>query len=239
MAAATSDQHTSFVGKLRDTGPFLTLLIALLLLYLTGPILDEFRKASLLLDITYAGLLIAAVYAASKRRATLWLAIALGVPTMLSLILRSFLDLRPFSLANLVLLAVFLSFIAITVLREVFRAEKVTANEIFGAICVYLLLGSIWVAFYGVVLYFNPDAFSFANDTIPTGSAIDIQRDYFSRLHYFSFVTLTTLGYGDILPRSDLARMLAWMQAVTGQLFIAVLIARLVGEYMVHRRSST
>jgi hypothetical protein len=224
--------------KARKTGPFLSLLIALLLLYLTGPILDQFRGASILLDIIYSCVLIAAVYAASRRRTTLWIAIALAALVFLSVILRSVLDQARVTRLSLVLLSVFLAYIAGTVLREVFRAKKVTANEIFGAICVYLLLGSIWASWYGLVLSFNHEAFSFATETMVTGSAIEIQRDYFSRLNYFSFVTLTTLGYGDIVPRSELARMLAWMQAVTGQLYLAVLIARLVSEYMAHIRSS-
>jgi len=237
-AMARTDQHTPFLRKIRDTGPFLSLLIALLLLMLTGPLLDEIRGASLLLDVAWGGVLVAAIYAASKRRSTLWIAIGLGGPVFASIILRSVLDLAPVTLGSMILLGVFLCYVTVSVLREVFRAEKVTANEIYGAICVYLLLGIIWVNLYGVLLYFDPEAFSFALDRMATGSLIEIQRDYFSRLSYFSFVTLTTLGYGDILPRSDLARMFAWMQAVTGQLYIAVLVARLVSEYMIHRRSS-
>jgi len=235
---AQPDQHTSFLRKIRETGPFLSLLLALLLLNLSGPLLNEFRGASFILDVTYVFVLIAAVYAISNRRTTLWIALALVGPAFASILLRSLLDIYPASAINMVLIAVFLSYVAVAVLREVLRAERVTANEIYGAICGYLLLGSIWVCVYGLILHFNHDAFSFATDKIVTDNVVDMQRDYFSRLTYFSFVTQSTLGYGDIVPRSELARMVAWMQAVAGQFYLAILIARLVAEYIAHRRSS-
>jgi voltage-gated potassium channel Kch len=88
----------------------------------------------------------------------------------------------------------------------------------------------LWILFYVPVLHFDPDAFFFAN--IPEGVP---QTTWLS---YFSFVTLTTLGYGDVAPVAPLARGLAMTEAITGTLFLAVLISRLVAAYGLRRRQS-
>jgi hypothetical protein len=107
------------------------------------------------------------------------------------------------------------------VLVQVFRDGPVTAHRIQGAVVVYLLVGLIWAAAYEIVFYFDPQAFAFANGVRGQGFGVH-------GLVYFSYVTLATLGYGDITPLHPAARSLAVSEAFVGQLYPAILIARLV-----------
>ncbi|HSY13021.1 MAG TPA: potassium channel family protein [Verrucomicrobiae bacterium] len=113
--------------------------------------------------------------------------------------------------------------ISFVLLAQVFRTGKVTNMRIQGAIAVYLLLGSVWSHAYHITEILHPGSFSFPpNEGLTAGD-----------WSYFSFVTLTTVGYGDITPVRPIARVLAVGEALTGQLYLAVMIARLVAMEMV------
>lgn len=113
--------------------------------------------------------------------------------------------------------------ISAILLSQVFREGRVTHMRIQGAIAVYLLLGGAWAHAYHAAQILHPDSFSF-----PQGEMLTV-----SDWNYFSFVTLTTVGYGDITPVRPVARTLAIGEALTGQLYLAVMIARLVAMEMV------
>lgn len=122
-------------------------------------------------------------------------------------------------------LAVYLTSIAhhaviLTVLaRYTFRRRDVLTEVILAATCLYLVLGSAFAAVYGLVFWFDPAAFTSA-----TGGAVGWQQ-----LLYYSYVTLTTLGYGDVLPVGHIAQSLAAFQAIVGTLYTVLLLSRLVG----------
>src|SRR5262249_34101121 len=106
----------------------------------------------------------------------------------------------------------------IVVLAQTLRRGPITFHRILGAVAAYLLLGVIWAYAYSLVALLRPGAFS------GPVSPADGPRAWF----YFSFVTLTTVGYGDVLPVHPVARSLATLEAVVGSLYLAILIARLV-----------
>jgi len=112
--------------------------------------------------------------------------------------------------------------LVLVVLGQTFRAGPVTSHRIQGGIAAYLLLGLMWAAAYALVETLHPGSFS---------GAIGVAGGHRAWI-YFSFVTLTTVGYGDILPVSPAARSLAVLEAVTGPLYIAILLARLVSLAM-------
>lgn len=122
------------------------------------------------------------------------------------------------------LLATFMSF------RQIASSNAMSGNRIIGAICVYFLLGVVWSVCYELLELAVPGSFS----GLDAGSALPQDPNWV----YFSFVTLTTLGYGDILPLSAFARALAYMEAVFGQFYIAVLVAGLVSAYIADKQSS-
>jgi hypothetical protein len=108
------------------------------------------------------------------------------------------------------------------------RAPRVTRNTILGAACGYVLLAYFFTFAYATLLSIQPDAIqgaAFKTTEIPHFGVIGAN----SQLLYFSATTLTTLGYGDILPTSPAARTLATLQMIAGQLYLAAFVARLVG----------
>jgi len=108
--------------------------------------------------------------------------------------------------------------------RQLFRVRYVTADTIKGGICAYMLIGFLWAIFYGLLMNINPDSFIYLGDKM--------------RYVYFSFTTLTTLGYGDIVPAGRTASILTNSEAIIGQLYLTIFVARLVGLYIVNEMQS-
>jgi hypothetical protein len=109
------------------------------------------------------------------------------------------------------------------ILSQALREGETTSHRIMGGVAAYLLLGLIWSLAYDLIAFRIPGAFNIQGPSTP-GDPESIQ----SHLFYFSFVTLTTIGFGEIVPVHPIARMLVILEGVTGQLFPAILIARLV-----------
>jgi voltage-gated potassium channel len=119
----------------------------------------------------------------------------------------------------------FLAFALYGILRAIF-ARQVSGDAIFGAICGYILLGIIWTLLYSATETAFPGSFR-----LPASESVEgtTGRPPRGTLGYYSFITLATVGYGDITPATPLARTLAWIEAVTGQFYLAILVAGLVG----------
>lgn len=126
--------------------------------------------------------------------------------------------------------ALFQALVVGAILAHVFKSTRITRETIAGAICAYLLIGAMWAHVFSIVENVSPG--SFADNSIEADAASGPEpiRDQSDRFTYFSFVTLTTLGYGDITPLTRPAKNLAALEAIFGQLYLAVLIARLVGQ---------
>lgn len=133
-------------------------------------------------------------------------------------VLITYLALIPFQLAIILVLE-----------RFIFAARRVDRDILFAAVTVYLLLGAVFVPIYGILEVLQPGAIV---DNMNLGTPVVWQQ-----LIYYSLVTLTTTGYGDILPVSPWARALANAESVIGVLFIAITMARLVGLYSKHEDS--
>jgi len=146
-----------------------------------------------------------------------WIHIATAQPTWLWL--------------DLVLSMLSIALLALVVLAQVFREGPITMQRVQGAIVVYLLLGLVWSFAYRLIEFHDPNAFVFSNPR-----PLDIV-DIGAPLTYFSFTTLTTVGYGDITAVNALARSLAMLEALVGQLYLAILIARLVSLEVHHRQT--
>jgi hypothetical protein len=115
----------------------------------------------------------------------------------------------------------FYIFALVQLLHYVLHPSAITADKLYGAVAVYLMLGT-WAFAYGVMQYFHDGAFTFG------GTPRVLQ---FSELIYFSFVVLTSTGFGDILPAVTQARFLVILEVLTGVMYIAILVARLTGIY--------
>lgn len=122
---------------------------------------------------------------------------------------------------HLVILIVFYIWVTWLVIGQVLFSGPVDSNKIVGAICVYLLLGLIWALCYLLIAQLVPGAYN--------GLEQAPWHENFSAVAYYSYVTLTTLGYGDISPVVPIARFLVYMEAITGVFYMAILVASLVG----------
>ncbi|MBW2476053.1 MAG: hypothetical protein JRE63_01870 [Deltaproteobacteria bacterium] len=128
----------------------------------------------------------------------------------------------------------FLVIVALSILFDLFQTMRVTGDTLAGAVCVYLLIALIWGYLYLLVEFVQPESFSFTQDYARTD--LWITKDFFSFL-YFSLVTMTTVGYGDMTPISRVARTLATMEGITGQVYMTILVARLVGMHLMNQET--
>jgi len=201
------------------------LLIALALFFIWAPFVEEIKGGDLIVSVLFSLVLIAGVLAVADRKRILIIAIVLAIPAIAGRWINHFRpDLVPpafFLVAGLFLIA----FVVARLLRFVLRAPSVNVEVLCASISAYLLLGLMWTLAYWLVDRLTPGgAFSF-NTNAGTRSMNGFTG------FYFSFITLSTVGYGDITPVSRIARWLAAMEAMTGLLYVAVLIARLVALY--------
>ncbi|MBM3150318.1 MAG: hypothetical protein FJ126_07725 [Deltaproteobacteria bacterium] len=109
-------------------------------------------------------------------------------------------------------------------LSFIFQSPRIHLDTIFAAVMAYLLIAMIFAQIYALLMIWEPASFKF-----PSSAVVDSDNIFRSDLVYFSLVTIATLGYGDIVPQMGLARMLAVVEAVVGQFYVAVLVAWLVG----------
>lgn len=202
------------------------LLVALGLLFVTAPFVEDLPHGDLAEAILMTVVMMSAVLAVGGRRKSLIVALVLLAPALVGKWIN---HIHPDLLHPAIFLAaflVFLGFVVARLLSFIVHAPQVDVKVLCAGVAGFLLLGLAWVPAYLAVARAAPDAF-----TLPasTGSA-SASLDGFSAF-YFSFVTLCTVGYGDIVPVSKVARMLAVTEAITGLFYIAVLISRLVGMY--------
>jgi hypothetical protein len=197
-------------------------LLATLLLY---PYADSTRFGYYAFRMIGSFTILISVYAAKIHRSLLILAIALAVPTLFQRILLRRGNAGTFSLLSNVLSFIFDVVIVVVIFRHVFAREKPDAETIFGAVCIYLLVGFSFASVYGLVADFQPNAFYL--DPRVNLHTIPDRVDFI----YYSFGTMTSLGSAGIIPVSTQIRSISIIEAILGILYLAVLIARLMGAY--------
>ena len=228
MKEATQPRHSTKPGLARfrfRRFSTVQLLIALGLFFIWAPFVEEIEGGELIVSGLFSLVLLAGVVAVADRKRVLVVAIVLAIPAIAGRWINHFRpDLIPpavFLVAGLILLA----FVIANLLRFILRAPVVTVEVLCASVAAYLMLGLMWTVAYWLVDQLTPGgAFSF--NTSRGAQSMNGFTGF-----YFSFITLSTVGYGDITPVSQAARWLAAMEAMTGLLYVAVLIARLVSLY--------
>ena len=173
-------------------------------------------------------ILLSSLYIVGHNRKDLTIGVLLAAPAMLMNWASTwFLDLKMQMLAYSLFQVVFLIYIVMKISGHLAAAKTVNAEIIYAAICLYLLLGIAWGMIYFGIVMVDPQAINLAVSTevVDRESIALVLREVL----YFSYVTQTTLGYGEITPASELARAFVIAQSLVGQIFIAVIVARLVG----------
>jgi len=204
-------------------GRFLYLLFAQCLLLVSFPYLDQPGWGLVLFRLVALSTLVSTIYAIRRNRAHFVIAAILGGSAAILNAFYVFHPSRQLAIPTLIFMLVFLAYTAASLLRVVVGADRVTPDTICGALSVYMLMALTWAVAYLLLVNVHPGAIAMDAARYPN-HVMDWEDCLF-----FSFVTLTTLGFGDIVPVSAQARSLTILEAVCGILYVAVLVARLVG----------
>jgi hypothetical protein len=200
-------------------------LVALILVLVANPFLSQFERGEVIVSVSMTLVLISAVLAVGGGGRLLVLTILLVMPALGAEWVDHYQPGLVPAWESTAVGLLFIGFVAAQLVRFILLAPRVNADVLSAGISAYLLLGLLWAAAYLLVARLLPDSFSLLHRASGAGP-----MDRFDAL-YFSFVTLTCLGCNDIVPVSRVARMLMMVEATTGVLYLAVMIARLVALY--------
>lgn len=219
--AALIPHRKTFLPKRLFRYSAIELLIALVLLLVTAPLVEDLPGGELVEPILLTLVMLSAVLAVGARRRSLLIALLLVIPAIAGKWLNHLAPAVVSPVLHLICATLFFGFVIAHLLQFILRAPRVDTSVLCAGLAGYLLLGVLWTPLYLTIYRWNPSSF-----TLPSGSTMDGFTGF-----YFSFITLTTVGYGDIAPVSRVARMLAVIEAVVGLFYMAVLISRLVSVY--------
>ncbi|MBU2710336.1 ion channel [Zooshikella harenae] len=202
---------------------FASLLVALILVGIIFPLIPELITRSVMLKASLTLLLVCSIYVFSHDRRTLISTLILAIPTALTGWISVSRGTPTFAMLDTFLYIIFFAYIIIRIIKLVFANTVITRDTLYGAMCVYLLFGIWWALCYSFIELVHPDSFHGIN-------AVD-GYDVWGFI-YFSYVSLTTLGLGDMVPITRAAQSLTALEAVVGQFYLAVSVARLVGMHI-------
>jgi hypothetical protein len=209
-------------------------MVALIVLFFAIPLMSEDRgigAGAISVQFALAFALAGGVYAVGANKilrrliaGTLVPAVTLGILVELEV-----LPVDPWSLFIWAGYTIGFSLVGFAMSYHLMRERRVTLDTIASALATYLLFGLVWALFYVFFEHFDPDAFAGLSRHVETGLGNPGEKSQLKAMLYYSFTTLTTLGYGDIIPVNPLVRSLAVLEAAFGQIYMAILVARLVG----------
>lgn len=216
-------------------GNYTFLASGLLILFFLIPLLNTFPSLAkntflmrIIIQAGYSALMLLGIWGLSHENNRFRFGLALALLTIIFTTINIFYDSIAIELCLNAVVLLFSVSSAVIAAKHVFGGTKVDHNLLFGAMCVYLLMGLIWAILYGLIFQFFPGSFN-GIEGVDGKAPMDT-------LLYYSFVTLASLGYGDITPVAPLARTLAYFEVICGQLYIAIMLAGLVGLFLHNRR---
>ena len=207
-------------------GNFTYMLVGLLIFFLLAPSITKYFpvSSSIFIQITFMTLMIIGVWSLKGNSVWFNIGFALASVGIILSIFNIFLNFTIIYVLSMINVFLFCSMSSVIVMKQVLFKGKIDSNKLIGSVCIYLLMGLVWGSVYIIIGILVPDAFE--------GIVSETERNLAWEYIYFSYVTLSTLGYGDITPIYPLARSLAYLEAICGQLYIAILIASLVGAFL-------
>lgn len=212
---------------------YLVLLVTLSCLYIGQSTAHGFTGGRVFSDTLVALISLAVLLVVFERRRDRIIALAVAIVAILSNLARylpsAALHQVSLTIVHYVLLTVFLGYAVAVILGNIFKKRAVGADDVLGAVSGYLIAGAAWSSLYALTDSLAPDSFTLAP------AFVSLLSDWHGRsavFNYFSIVTLTTMGYGDITPTRSPATAFAMLEAVFGQFYIAVVVAQLVGARM-------
>lgn len=202
----------------------LGLLLFLIFFFVISPFLSHGESARFLLDLSVIILLSLSVYICSFKKNYFIFSLFLASPTVLRLFNIS-------SEVNEITLlgnAAFFAFVIYILLSKLFSTKHITMDVIYSALSIYILIGVFWGIIYMVLEFFSPGSFLLPQES----KGFSLYPGFGQDMIYYSFITLSTVGFGDILPLTQPAKSFTTLEALMGPLYIAVFVARLVGMHI-------
>lgn len=204
----------------------LALMFMLLLLNLINPLVNNHAGANWILDVIFILVLLSAASTVASQRRMFIIVLILGVTAIFSHVSLFVPGLRWIELTGYIATPAFLFITCGLLLNDiVLRSQEVTLDVILGAVNVYLMVGVAFAFTYALIEFLQPGSFTGLEKLADSPNS----QMFFL---YFSFITLTTLGYGDISPLTPIGMSTAYVEAIFGQLYLAILVARLVAMYI-------
>lgn len=218
---------------------YLLLLIALSILLVAYPFWARDIIGVATFDLMLWGVLLGGLWALHRERKLLRIALALAVIVFLANVATYLFPTPEAVLVSCLLDLALLVYVTTIILSHVVEEGRVDSDRIFGAVCGYLLIGLTWALVYGALDIIQPGSFHPGGPPLLPASGAAEPAPHFADMDpfiYYSLVTLSTLGYGDIVAVTRAARSLSALEAVVGQLYVAVVVARLIGLHILARR---
>jgi len=219
--------------KITEKDNFTYLLVSLIFLLFSSACVDQFIISGNGQSFVIAATILTMIAGIWSVRSTHYLfntGLGLVVATVVISLLVSLLDKAELDFIHIILMLLFFLLTLKPAAQQALFSGHITGNSIIGSICIFLLLGLIWTMLYLLLAEFIPEAF--------VGIEHTNWKQNLPDLIYFSFVTLTTLGFGDLLPVSPLARFLVYMEAIVGVFYMAIVVSSLVGAKMSNLESN-
>lgn len=202
---------------------FFYLIVAIMAMILFAPFLKEFTRLRFLMDIFFSVIFISGIYAISHQKRYIVIAVLLALPMIISLWAKYIFVSDYLIIVGRLFGILFFGFAIIHIGQFMYNAQDVTQDVLFAAIVVYLLMAIMWAFIFGLLELIHPGSFN-----SPEAHNLEASELFL----YFSFITITTLGYGDITPANEMANSLAVVEAVVGQIYLVVVVAWLVGMHV-------
>ena len=209
---------------------FIYLLVGLLIFLLLAPAIDYWmpESSTIIVQSAFTITILFGVWSMIDDRRWFIFGILLAITSLIFTITNIFVQSSIIYVSDMIVLLIFGITSLFHAMRQIMFGPRIDSNKILGSASIYLLIGIIWALLYAVVDHLYTESFH--------GLIESDNRGHFWDYIYFSFVTLTTLGFGDITPTNLPARTLAYLEAIFGQLYLTILVASLVGAYLTQQK---
>ena len=208
----------SFHKVMQSNERFLILMVLILSLLIVGPILESFVAVGNVIDVFMTAIVICMLYLITNRKGLLYFGGVLAGIMILTMWLDNFYEHNLLSTSSIIFGIILTIVVTKSTLMFIIKSETVTRAVVYAGMLLYILIAQLWAMVYMLLYLITPASFN-----LPGGQGNLLVFEY------YSFVTLTTLGFGDITPLTNVAKMFSVLEAVVGQLYLVVVIAWLVG----------
>lgn len=215
---------------------WLYLFITLLLPYILHPLIETEIVGIAIMDFAFMLVLVVSAFAMGAHRRMACFAIIIMVLSQVLTWSSAAFHNVPYKLVAIAVTDIYLIYTTSFVLHRILVRRDVTSNTIFASLCVYLLIAYAWAMMYAFLETIVPGSFAIDSQTFQYKFGVEHVYAELYYLMYYSFTSLTTLGLGDIMPSSPWARVLTALEAIIGQIYLVVLVSRLVGMHISQRR---